>query len=185
MHRLLATLFIFSLVVMPVAAMASGAGVQARAFDFWIGEWNIQQKILQADGSWLELNAKTSVAPGLGGAALVEHWEGEVKFFWEGMQEAEPMRGLSVRAYDPEAHLWRIYWMDTRTPRFGGAFEGKFANGRGEFFRRRERPEGTQITRITFSEIRQESVHWELAISNDNEQTWTTLWIMDMRRTDD
>ena len=53
----------------------------AHAFDFWIGDWRIQQKILRQDGNWLELDAKTSVSPALDGLALVEHWEGSVQFF--------------------------------------------------------------------------------------------------------
>lgn len=185
MNKTLAAFFVLSLLVAPAPATAGAAGGGARAFDFWIGEWTIHQKILQPDGSWLELRAKTSVSPGLGGSALVEHWQGEVKFFWEGMKEVEPMEGLSVRSYDAEAGLWRIYWMDTRIPRFGDAFEGRFTDGRGEFFRQRERPQGTQIARITFSDIHQDSARWELAISNDHRQTWTTLWIMEMQRADD
>jgi hypothetical protein len=57
---------------------------EAREFDFWIGDWIIEQKILQQDGSWLKLDATTSVSPDLNGCAIVEHWEGSVQFFWEG-----------------------------------------------------------------------------------------------------
>ena len=72
--------------------------------------------------------------------------------------------------------------MSSRTPRFGNAFEGNFHDGRGEFFSTRQRPRGKQLSRITFSNITRNSVHWDLAISNDDGKTWTTLWIMEMRR---
>ena len=97
---------------------------EARAFDFWIGDWKIDQRILQQDGTWLELPAKTSVSKALDGCALVEHWEGEVLFFWEGMKEPEPMKGFSIRTYDPETEHWQIHWMDTRSPRFAEPYTG-------------------------------------------------------------
>lgn len=162
-----------------VAACGSSA---AREFDFWIGDWDIRQRILRADGSWLELQAQTSVSPTLDGCALVEQWRGTVQFFWEDMQSPEPMQGLSVRAYDPQAGAWHIYWMDSRAPRFGVPYSGGFDGDRGEFFRLSETPRGERTDRITFSDITPDSVMWELAVSGDGGQTWTTLWTMEMRR---
>lgn len=155
---------------------------EARDFDFWIGEWDIQQKILKQDGMWLEFDAKTSVSLALEGCAILEHWEGTVQFFWEGMQSAERMQGLSVRAYDPERGKWYIHWMDSRTPRFGTPYVGSFENGKGEFFREWDTPQGRRIGRITFSDITSTSVHWNLAISSDEGQNWSTIWIMEMHR---
>lgn len=155
---------------------------EARAFDFWIGNWRIEQHILQQDETWLALKAKTSVLPALEGCALIEHWEGKVQFFWEGMQQPERMTGLSVRAYDPQTEKWYIHWMNTRTPHFGGAYAGNFKDGRGTFTREWETPQGKRLGRITFSEIMPQSVTWELAVSGDDGQDWTTLWIMKMER---
>ena len=157
---------------------------EARAFDFWIGDWAIQQKILRPDGTWLKFEAKTSVSPILDGCAIIEHWEGTVQFFWEGMQAPEPMKGLSVRAYDPKTDRWYIHWMDSRTPRFGGPYVGGFDENRGEFFREWETPQGKRLGRITFSDITTDSVVWALAVSGDEGQTWSTLWIMEMYRTE-
>lgn len=156
----------------------------ARAFDFWIGDWTIEQKIRARDGSWLTLPARTSVTSALDGCALVERWEGEVQFYWEGMEAPAAIRGLSVRAFDPASGEWHIHWMDTRSPRFGPPFTGGFLGGRGEFTRERDSPEGRQLTRITFSDVSEDSVHWELAVSADGGTSWSTLWIMDMRRSD-
>ncbi len=155
---------------------------EARAFDFWLGDWRIEQKILRQDGTWLELDAKTSVSPALDGCALIEHWEGSVQFFWEGMQSVEPMQGLSVRSYDPTARKWNIYWMDSRAPQFGAPYSGNFAEGEGKFFREWETPNGKRMGRITFSDIRPDRVHWELAVSSDEGRNWSILWIMDMSR---
>lgn len=158
---------------------------EARAFDFWIGNWRIEQQILHRDGTWLAFDAESSVAPALDGCALVEHWEGSVQFFWEDMHQPSQMKGLSVRAYDPQTQKWYIHWMDTLTPHFGGAYAGNFAEGRGTFFREWEMAEGTRVGRITFSDITADSVQWELAVSSDEGRNWTSLWVMNMHRSPD
>ncbi|HXI21555.1 MAG TPA: hypothetical protein VNH46_10740, partial [Gemmatimonadales bacterium] len=147
-----------------------------------IGDWDIRQRILSRDGTWLELPARTSVTPALDGCALVEHWQGEVQFFWEGMQRPEPMRGLSVRAWDPTERRWKIYWMDTRSPRFGSPYSGVFDGGRGEFFREWDAPSGHRLGHITFRPVAPDSVLWELAVSADRGQSWQTIWTMAMHR---
>ena len=161
---------------------AACPGAAARAFDFWIGDWDVRQRILRKDGTWLELPARTSVAPALDGCALIERWRGRVSFFWEGMGEPEAMDGLSVRAFDPRAGKWFIHWMDTRAPRFGTPYAGNIVDGRGEFFRDLETPSGRRVGRITFSAISADAVDWALAVSDDDKDTWRTLWTMHMRR---
>jgi hypothetical protein len=163
-----------------VTTPAACASAEAREFDFWIGDWKIDQRILRADGSWLSLPARTSVSSVLEGCALLERWQGEVQFDWEQMQRPEAMRGLSLRSYDPKQGQWQIHWMDTRHPLFGAPFVGGFRDGRGEFLRA-PASAGDPQTRIVFSDVRAGSVHWELAISRDG-QKWTTVWTMDMRR---
>ena len=156
---------------------------EAREFDFWIGDWTIEQQILGQDGTWLSFDARTSVSSTLEGCAIIEHWQGTVQFFWEGMDAPEPMSGLSVRAYDPDTDAWYISWMDTRTPRFGGPYVGGFDGSRGEFLREWETEQGKRSGRITFSNITSDSVDWELAISSDEGDSWSTVWIMKMYRT--
>ncbi|KAA0226049.1 hypothetical protein EDS67_21025 [candidate division KSB1 bacterium] len=155
---------------------------EARQFDFWLGEWNIVQEILQADGTWLKLDAATKVSRALDGCALLESWEGKVLFFWEGMKTAELLRGMSVRAYDAEKKKWSLHWMDTRHPQFA-VFEGSFANGIGTFLRATTTAQHQpRLTRIMFSEITASSVRWELAISTDAGANWQPLWVMNMQR---
>jgi hypothetical protein len=166
----------------PVTARAGIAcsADEARAFDFWLGHWTIEQKILQRDGTWIELPARTSVERAAAGCALLERWEGEVQFFWEGMTAPAPMSGLSIRSWDASTEEWSIWWMDSRTPLFGEPFRGTFRGGRGEFLR--VDAAGGPVSRIVFSEIRSESVLWTLAISRDGGKSWSDLWVMKMRR---
>ena len=152
-------------------------------FDFWLGNWNIKQKILKADSSWFESKAKTKVAKILNGCAVQENWEGEVQFFWEGMTKPEKIKALSVRSFGEKTKKWMINWMDTRNPQFSG-FEGNFADGKSEFFRKVAGENGGKgtILRITFSDIKENSVRWDLAVSTDDGKKFTTLWIMEMTK---
>ena len=152
---------------------------EARAFDFWVGDWSIRQTMRQADGSWIDLPAETSVERALDGCALVERWSGEVQYFWDNMDAPVPLRGFSVRAYHPESGLWRIHWMDTREPFFGAPYEGGFEAGRGTFYR--ENADGLRGARITFEPVAPDTVDWELAVSNDGEN-WMPIWRMAMSR---
>lgn len=154
---------------------------EAQQFNFWIGNWKIKQKILQQDGSWLNLDAKTSVASTLNRQALMEHWEGDVLLFWEGMTQVESRKGLSIRAYDPKIGQWNIYWIDTQNPFFRPTYSGNFTQGKGVFFGQEQMSKSKVMGRITFSDITQNSVHWDFAISN-REEEWKTLWIMKMRK---
>lgn len=154
----------------------------ARAFDFWVGDWNIRQQILREDGTYLDLPAKTSVSAALDGCVLVEYWEGEVQFFWEKMEKPEPMKAISVRAYDPRTKKWYIHWMDTRSRHFDTPYVGDFAEDRGEFYREWMTPEGTRVGRVAFSNVSTNSLSWSLAVSSDGRRSWTTVWMMEMRR---
>ncbi len=155
---------------------------EARQFDFWIGSWDINQKILRQDGSWIELKASTTVSPLLNGCALEEHWTGQVQFFWLGMTHPEEIKGFSLRYFDTSSGKWNIYWMDTQNPDLGKPFTGNFSEDKGEFYASRETKKGKQISRIVFSDIKEYSVHWDLSISNDDGKNWKAIWVMDMQR---
>ncbi len=151
---------------------------EARQFDFWLGDWQVHQRIRQSDGAWLSLPARTSVTREVEGCALLERWSGEVQFPWEGMGRPEPEWGLSIRSYDAKEGVWRIFWMDTRHPEFGDPFVGRFRGDRGEFLR--DAGEKSR-TRIVFTREADGSVLWELAVANAA-NGWDTLWTMEMRR---
>lgn len=150
-------------------------------FDFWIGQWKIDQKIMDEDGEWLHFTAATKITPILEGQALEEHWEGEVQFFWLGMDEPRAITGHSIRYFDKEEGQWLIYWMDSLSPKIQKPFKGGFLRpGYGEFFRAPS-SDGESRTRITFEQQNADSVRWSLAVSGEN-GNWTTIWMMDMKR---
>lgn len=178
------TCAVLNMIAVSASSSAECSDLGYHQFDFWIGQWDIKQEILKADGTWFKADASTKVSPILGGCALMEEWQGDVFFFWEGMEKPEPLKGFSVRAFDQKTNQWTISWMDTRHLRFT-EFAGRFRDGRGEFFRKRPNENGKEtITRVTFSDITPASVRWDLAISPDDGQSWKTLWIMQMTRRD-
>lgn len=153
-----------------------------REFDFWIGEWRVEQQMRGQNDEWLALPARTVVAVSSDGCLVTEHWTGLVQFSWDGMTAPEPMWGFSVRHFDSRTRQWRIFWMDQRTPAFGGPFTGRFEGGRGEFRRALETPVGPRLGRIVFQRIDADHVDWELGVSADDGATWMSLWAMRMVR---
>ena len=167
--------------LVPNAGGNACAEAEHRQFDFWLGDWQIEQAITGANGETLRLPATTSVTLAAGGCALVERWSGTVQFFWEGMEKPEAMEGLSVRYFNPREGRWFIHWLDSRSASFGEPFRGTFQDGLGTFTVTRATPRGTSTSRITFAQPGRDRVRWELAVE-DGGGKWQPLWIMNMRR---
>lgn len=154
----------------------------ARAFDFWLGDWELDQRIWSGRGDDFEhYRGANQVRLIQDGGALVENFAGRARFFWLGMEEAEPMRGVSVRVYYPQAREWRIFWMDTLDPKFGPPFSGGFSGDVGEFLQT-DRPNGIPPTRIRFERQIDGSVDWQLALRTPDGENWQPLWFIEFER---
>lgn len=178
MNRLIPILMLFTAATTAEPVESACTSIEARQFDFYIGDWDIEQRIRRADDGWIELPASTSVTRAASGCALVERWQGEVQFFWTGMEMPAPLHGLSVRAWDPSTDKWNIHWLDSQNPVFGEPFSGRFTDGTGVFYHESD----TRLARITFTNVTDTSLDWELAISTDGGERWRTLWTMAMTR---
>jgi hypothetical protein len=152
-----------------------------RDFDFWLGDWQLCQRIWSGAGDDFEsYAARSQVRQIPGGGALVESFDGEARFFWLGMEGPKSMRGTSVRVYYPESGEWRIFWMDSLDPRFGLPFVGRFSGNVGEFLLI-DRPGGTPPRKIRFESQPDGSVDWQLALQGRDEG-WKPLWLINFRR---
>ena len=143
---------------------------QQRQFDFWVGDWEVQNRGLQPDGSWRDAGtAHAQVNSVLDGQAILEQWTGENPL---------KLRGFSLRTYDAEQQRWEIIlnWHGG-TPSSFSQMVGNFADQRGEFFP----PGGTPRTRFTFSRPARDSCQWDQATSQ-NGADWQTDWVMSFRR---
>ena len=176
--------FAVTVSAMFVVASAYGQceGPEYEAFDFWLGDWTIDQKFLNpADGSWIELRARTSVKKVLKGCALLEHWKGEVIYPWAGMEEPKALEGLSVRYWMPENEKWKIQWMDSMRPSIGSGSVGTIENGYGEF-EPETKPDSGKWGKIVFEEQEDGHVYWHLDHTPDGGESWITIWKMEMVR---
>lgn len=145
------------------SAPAPCATVEHRAFDFWIGTWDVYN----AAGVLAGRNVIRTVH---GGCALAEEWSG-----------ASGVTGGSLNAWDAGAGVWRQSWVDSSglVLELEGGLEGvamvmtgHVANGDGS----------RSLHRITWTPreagtLRQ---HWEA--SADDGQTWSTLFDGTYRR---
>ena len=112
----------------------------AHQFDFWIGEWSVNNRYLQNNGSWLDGGqARARIVPVLGGAAIMEEWSS--------LNGGSPY-GFSLRAYDPEREDWNLLLNWPGADASFGTMRGKFRHGRGEFMA----GQSPNLTRFSFSD---------------------------------
>ncbi len=145
-----------------------------RQFDFWLGEWDVQNRHL-TNGQWQETGqARALIQSIAGGKAILEQWEGTAR---------SPLHGFSVRTYDDELQKWVIVlnWHGGQPSAFS-QMHGEFGEGRGEFFPPGDGPHGV---RFTFSKPRPESCQWDQATRSAGQPDWTTNWIMSFTRAEE
>ena len=146
-------------------------------FDFWLGDWVIEQRVHQADGSVETYPASTSVSRSRDGCVVTEQWRGTARLFWYGMKRPEDLWGYSVRRVDPKSGRWLISWIDGKSLDFGAPFAGNFEGKNGVFIQ-----DGTDRRgRIRFNRRENGTVYWDLATSPRGSNEWRTLWEMEMR----
>lgn len=172
-------------VVLDLTLPAQRVTSAARAFDFWLGDWQLEQRIWTGRRDDFEpyagLNRVRLIEDG---GALVESFEGRARFFWLGMDEPSEMRGVSVRVYYPEEREWRIFWMDNLDPKFGPPYTGGFSGDVGEFLLT-DRPAGIPPSRMRFERRIDGSVNWQLALRTPDGENWQPLWLIEFRRDED
>lgn len=155
--------------VVPVLALACAAPVaQAqgaapcaapafRAFDFWLGAWEVRTPAGAVAGT-------SRISSILGGCAIREEYTGQA-----------PYRGESLNAWDTRTRRWHQTWMDNGglVATFDGGLrdghmvlEGDGADPQGKPFRGR-----MTFTPLPDGRVRQ---HWER--SYDAGTTWSTMF---------
>jgi hypothetical protein len=153
----------------------------AHDFDFLPGHWAVRNRKLAntldpACEDWEEFDATSDAYAMLGGIGNHDH------FHTDGYE------GFSLRLYDPQADVWRIWWSSTARPgRLDPPVEGRFAeDGASARFETEDVLEGVPIKmRFDWSEITPQSARWDQAFSFDGGKTWKPNWTMWLRRRPD
>lgn len=149
---------------------------EARQFDFWVGEWDVNLRVRQPDGSWADQHrAEAHVYPILNGKAVLELWSED---------RVRGIKGFSVRAFDPRSEEW-VLWLNWPQPNQAvlGRLTGRFRHGRGEFFNEFPGQDGQTVrARYTFSDVAPDRLRWDDAYSRDGGETWSNNWIMEFTR---
>ncbi|GAA1139820.1 hypothetical protein GCM10009630_43380 [Kribbella jejuensis] len=147
-------------------------------FDFLNGYFDVRHRTLKQAlagcAEWLEYDGTTTARTYFDGQISID----EMRFPTKGSY------GLSLRLFDPIAQEWSIWWVDSRTMqlyppvRGGWAADGSSCRLVGE-----DTLDGKPILcSYEWSDITDETAHWEQAFSPDGGLTWETNWIMDFTR---
>jgi hypothetical protein len=130
-----------------------------RQFDFWLGEWEVEQEGAGRAGT----NRIESI---LEGCALQERWTG-----------ASGMRGTSLNAYSPRDRKWHQTWVDTSGLRLD--LEGGLRGGSMvlEGPAPGDKPGTTVLHRISWQKLADGSVrqHWQA--SSDGGAVWEDVFV--------
>jgi hypothetical protein len=144
------------------AAPAACGGAERRAFDFWLGEWEVT-------GPKGNVVGHSRIESILGGCAIAEHWSSATG---NGAND-----GRSYNLYNADLKRWEQFWVDAGGSRLmltGGIVDGSMVlEGRQDL----AAADGVhQRERITWTPNADGSVrqHWQS--SKDEGKTWTTAF---------
>ncbi len=129
-----------------------------RAFDFWIGTWDVKFQ-----GNHAGVN---EIRPILGDCVLFENWD----------SAGGNYTGKSFNYYDAAEGHWRQIWIDDR----GGVIEftGEVRDGAMYYTANTKNPaDGSEIRhKLTFTQNPDGSVRQLWEQSNDGGDGWNTVW---------
>ena len=147
---------------------------EASQFDFLLGEWRVKNRMRHPDGSWHESEASYHSSKMLNDTAILEYFSGTVR--------DKQIDAVGLRSFDPATGEWSILWVDNGWFRMDIAV-GKFEGDIGHFYVDVPASNGTTVRqRYRWSDIKEDSSHWELAVSRDDGENWDTVWTMDFEK---
>ena len=128
-----------------------------KAFDFWIGDWNVSQ-----NGQFAGTN---SIRPILGHCALFEQWEGTSGSF-----------GKSFNYYDPGRDHWRQIWISDSGTFI--EFTGEARDGGIFYTAETVNPADGSVTlhQFEFTQLDDGVVRQYWETSADGGETWSPIW---------
>lgn len=164
----------------PAPSAAEVARDGPRDFDFEIGDWATEVRVLRNPLSgklpvWAEYRGTSMVRGLMGGRA------NSVELAVAG--PAGKIEGISLRLYDPAARRWSLNYAGlgagAMTPPVVGGFD---ADGRGVFYGEDRLGDRPIRVRFVITQVSADEARFEQAFSADGGATWEVNWIAVDRR---
>ena len=138
-------------------------------FDFFIGKWKMKNKHLNArfghTKGYTEFETTVEDQPGLEGM-------GNFDLVRRQLPDGKVYEGRTVRTFDPQTKLWRLYWMDSNGGPLDPPVIGSFENGVGLFFAKDYQVGRPVIVVFRWDKTNPDQPVWSQAFSDDNGKTW-------------
>jgi hypothetical protein len=154
-------------------------------FDFLYGSWLMHNRHLHGrpfTGSkkWVSFDSTDRCVPLPGGLGNEDAYRTD-QYFGRGFV------GLTIRLYDPQTGLWRIYWIDNRNSHgdAGQPNVGRFNGNVGifdEHFTYHGKPVIDRYTWTKYGRRAKIAAHFEESMSQDNGKTWEVVFVNDLIR---
>ena len=170
-----------------VAQPVSGAQQQRQSnelrdgqhdFDFNLGTWktHIHRLLHPLTGSndWVDLDGTVHVRKVWNGRAQLEEIEAD--------GSTGHLEGLTLFLYNPQAHQWGQYFVDSAVGVVNQPQIGEFKDGRGELFDQESFNGRTILVRFVWSDITPDSHHVEQSFSDDGGKTWEPNFVATLTR---
>lgn len=137
----------------PPAPKLGCTSAESRAFDFWIGTWDVTDPSGKTVGH-------SRIESILSGCSISEHWEGRSGF-----------TGVSYNAWDMKAKVWHQFWVDAQGN--VARLQGGVAKGSMVL---QSAPSPTHVDRITWTPNPDASVRQLWEASEDGGKAWKTVF---------
>jgi tetratricopeptide (TPR) repeat protein len=132
----------------------------ARAFDFWLGEWNVY--VTANPSVQAGVNKITSLSSG---CVLLESWESR-----------GPHNGVSINYLDPTSGKWQQKWAGSGQDVLE-FYDGEYADGAMRFKWDGRNPDGTKFMgKLTFTNMESGNVRQHSQRSDDGGGTWVDVY---------
>jgi hypothetical protein len=161
-----------------VSAPADGRG----DFDFLLGAWRVANRrsrrpLDPGEGTWEEFATDADVRPVLDGLGNTDTFRSPRG------PDGLPFEGMTLRLFDPDDGLWRIWWASTRRPgHLDPPMTGSFTGAHGVFLGE-DRVAGVPVRlRFDWHALDDGGARWEQSVSLDGGQSWRPNWVMSFAR---
>ena len=141
----------------------------SKDFDFLVGKWVMKNRHLNARlancKEYTEFESTVEDHSGLEGM-------GNFDIVRRQLSDGKVYEGRTIRTFDPETRLWRLYWIDSNGGPIDPPVVGSFNNGIGLFFAKDYQVGRPVIVVFKWDKTNVEKPVWSQAFSDDNGKTW-------------